>query len=1243
MFKKQEGTKIKLILAGGVLAVILVIVAAIIIASIEKANLIKANPELGRAMNYEEFTDKDEEVEGTENVKFSAFFLRDINQDGYAEKIKGTCKEIGKEDTLYMEINVETAGMLKNAKIEIQGNNFYLQTSLPKDNELKDNYIGNNIKVIEFNDLNNGTQKLLTGIVRSGDYSYTSSKADAIGNNINNLSRQDNKVILTGTYVNEENQEIEIRKEVNLETDWYGETRASISTTNQSKNLEDVIDEEKGVVKLDFTVYTNETANELILSKNYVEGEIPELNGYAPTSVEYTGSTGNFNYNAETRTFTIERTAEVDEQGNVTTKVSRSNSYGIKVVYPIEAYQTLGTETIQLKIPVKTYYEGYNNPNEEFTNPYKSNTASSTIVVNYENPKGTVSRFDVTVGKRVYNPTTRYMVSKIKPLNIYNGVSDEEKDDTYTVLWQAYIGTGENLPGLVMKETATGNAQVTDQFIKTNAEEESTDDVVSNVGIYFTGADNILGEDGWIKVYNEETGDLLVTFTKYDWNKYSSSNPYKYELPVKHVRIETSEIVEDESYLYVYNIKEIDDNKITEKYERAQFDELQYIKSTLVGYVGETYVNTDTHQANYEAPISVANIRISKNTISTQATEKNEIITIEAEGNTNYNEVEWKNGIFLVKLPEEIIDAQINNVEISNASVNIESYELIEQNNCKYIKVVTKNDSPATYEITIDVDLSPDPRKATSTRNIELYASNEGGENYYYKAQDIYDVNNNLNTEEQVNYRTTSISMVSPNSLLTNQVASDYDDKGSEVISPQIADIKPIYAVVDQEQEVQTVKIGVQLKNNYASTTSEIQILGKIPFEGNTYVINGADLGSTFTSKMTNAGIELPEELKEIATVYYSENENTDRDLSKSENGWKTAGEVTNWDNVKTYLIDLGNYVMPTGKEFVFNYIVEIPNGLAFNEVAYSHHAIYFCLDTDEGKYRTETEPNKLGLRIAEKYNLELTKYQKGKDKLVPEATYRITDEETGESKTGVTNAEGKLGISNLYAEKAYIIQEIKTPDDYELNANIIRFIGHVDEEGNLSIERTEGFIKGDMTVTKVDGEEYKVNVEVEDEVKASIKITKKEERTDTLIRGVRFKLTGYGLSENGRSVTTNVNGEATLRGLSVEQEYTLEEVKAEGYYLASPIKFKIVNNDGNYSVEVLEGGDLEQNTVEDNGIPTINITLDNEKIPTYDLEVIKIKRTTPVEEGENGEGTAATTYLQGAKFRLYKGTEELG
>ena len=134
------------------------------------------------------------------------------------------------------------------------------------------------------------------------------------------------------------------------------------------------------------------------------------------------------------------------------------------------------------------------------------------------------------------------------------------------------------------------------------------------------------------------------------------------------------------------------------------------------------------------------------------------------------------------------------------------------------------------------------------------------------------------------------------------------------------------------------------------------------------------------------------EELKEYATIYYSENENPDKDINKETNNWKTAEEVENWDNIKTFLIDLGDYVMPTGKEFVFNYTVKIPNGLSFNKVSYSHHGVYFCLDTEQGKYRTQTEPNRLGFRIAEKYDLEIEKYQTGKDKLVPGAIYSITE-----------------------------------------------------------------------------------------------------------------------------------------------------------------------------------------------------------------------------------------------------------
>ena len=98
---------------------------------------IELNPELARAMTYDQFEDGDDVISATDNVKFSSFFLRDLNGDGYAEKLKGTCKELGKQDTLYMELNVLTEGSLKNGKIEIERKNLYYQSALTKNEDFK--------------------------------------------------------------------------------------------------------------------------------------------------------------------------------------------------------------------------------------------------------------------------------------------------------------------------------------------------------------------------------------------------------------------------------------------------------------------------------------------------------------------------------------------------------------------------------------------------------------------------------------------------------------------------------------------------------------------------------------------------------------------------------------------------------------------------------------------------------------------------------------------------------------------------------------------------------------------------------------------------------------------------------------------------------------------------------------------------------------------------------------------------
>lgn len=50
-----------------------------------------------------------------------------------------------------MEVNVLTNGSFINGKITINSDNFYLQTAIPKDSEIKNNYIGSNTKEIELN------------------------------------------------------------------------------------------------------------------------------------------------------------------------------------------------------------------------------------------------------------------------------------------------------------------------------------------------------------------------------------------------------------------------------------------------------------------------------------------------------------------------------------------------------------------------------------------------------------------------------------------------------------------------------------------------------------------------------------------------------------------------------------------------------------------------------------------------------------------------------------------------------------------------------------------------------------------------------------------------------------------------------------------------------------------------------------------------------------------------------------
>lgn len=1284
--KRRNHKKILLIMF-----IIVLILAVIIFLFINKKDVksFGMNKEFLITQEYAEVNkEKDKIVQSTDGkqigVEFDAFFLKDKDGDGIAEAIRGTCNQIGKQANLYMELGVQEEGYIKNAIITINSDNFYFNTTIVKDNEVSANYISTNTKSIKLNQINNGTEKLLIGSVRSGNYSSSSTKTSAIGNDTSKYSK-DNSITFSGIFVNEEGEEKEFTKTVPVTVDWYGEVNCEITPKTQTKSLTDLesLKKEDGL-HLDFSIVTTETMNEVIMYGSYISGTIPELNGYKPITVEITGTNVTYTYDNETGEFTAQREATLNENGAIISNAysyssnnTKYNNYQFSVIYPVEAYDEMGDNisSFELAIPIESENKGFNNPNENsgFENPCVSNISKAIVITNwrkYTPPSTHYSPyFRMYVGTYMGKPYYTYVVSKKKPINVYNGISLEESNDIYSVKWEAYTGTDGKTNGIIMEE---GNGKF-DNFLSTSNELISMEELTTNKGISFSGATNTLGEDGWIKVYNAKTNELIETFNYKNWN-----NIYYYKTPIKHIRIETSK-TNELSYFTVNNIKELDDEYITETFTREEFDNLVYIQSYLDGsmktYIENEEINTENpyfyktslySRALYEAPTSIASISINENTISTQSTAEHEKITIKTE-TSGYNEQNWKNGIFVVRLPSEIIYTEINDVTIDNPDVKVLAYDTYlethdgEEN--YYIKILTENANEASYTINIDCDLTPDPRSPKKTRPVALYAINETACDYYYGVSDIYDIDGDSNVIEQVNYRETSLTLDPGSTLNTSQTASNYDEDKNATIAPRVA-------ITDKDQR--TATISISSTNNYNYNLKDIKIVGVVPFKGNDYVISGNDLGSEFTTYMSEKGIvTITPELKDKVTIYYSTNENPGNELTQ-ENGWTLEENITDWSQIKTYMIVLDNsYVFSPQKTIDFEYEISIPKGVDYNKVTYSEHAVYFALETDEGLYYTQVGCSRLGFMIAKQYNLEIEKYQEDTQKRLEGVTFTLKEEGTDTSSIKVTDSSGKITISGLFAERYYILKEQKTTEDYVLNDKEVRFytytiinqdgseslhIAYVNEDGSYTeLSDKFDFIKSTNIQSPSDNKDYTIKIEIEDEVKAKIEITKVDSKINSPLKNVKYKLftkedikkikeLGKDIDDSdidkyieniGRIYTTDKEGKINISGIYLNEEYVLKEMKATNYYIPqSSIKFTIKNDNGNFVLDYIDNGStLDKNIVKNNEIPTINLRLKNDKIPTYGLQLTKYAQN---EKTIDENGLEKDKVLENAQYKIY-------
>lgn len=1254
------------------LVIILCIIATII--AIFSINNKKHNslisPKISRVEGYDEVLDKDNEVYGKEeggitnkriNINFDAFFLEE-GANGVAKKVRGTCNRVGEQSNLYMDLSVFGGGKLKNATITINSNNFFLKTSFVKDGYVANNYISNNTKTIKLGEIDESMQKLFIGTVCSGYYTSNSKRTSAIGNDTSKYSME-NSIIFAGTYEDEEGNLINFEKEIPFIVDWFGEVDCNITPKQQSissSNIEESIKGEE--FSLEFTVTTEESKNQLIMSESNLSGIIPELNGYKPTKVEITGSGVEYTYDEKTGEFIAKKVATLDDNGIVIsnaynietdyyTRLIRSNKFNFKVTYPIDAYNSIteNKNEFELLIPMEAQNKGFNNPNTKdgFENPYISKVDKGIIVLNWrELSEGEVipPSFGVAIGTYKREGYNSYLVHKDKPLNIYNGASLEEVDDEYVVEWRAYTGNIGDTDGLIMNET-TGK---TDEFLNVSGNYISMEKMTTNKGIYFVGATDTLGNDGWIKIYNNETNTLLKTFTSADWNNYNISNPYYYDSSVKHIRVETSSTTNN-SYLYVKHIKELDDQVITETFTKPEFDDLSYIYTYLTaGFIqkdtGKIF-NTENIQekAKYIAPRSVARIYLSKDTIATNVTTENELIKIKTETD-QYNECKWKNGTFLVRIPKEIAFVEVNSVKTNNKNVVISAYDVYEIDGYWYIKIITKNQQEESYTIDIDCNLAPDQRAVKTTETVELFAINGIPCEYTSSSEDKYDLDEDSNVTEIVNYDKTFLNLETGTSLNTTQIASNYNDENHVAIAPRVVKIN----------NNRNATITVSLTNNYDSDVTDFKILGIVPFKGNKNLMSGQDLGSEFTSYMKNGGFfEMTPEVKPYTKIYYSKNETPTNNKDLPENGWISEDDTTNWtqndwNEVKTYLIVIDKeYVLKKGEKVEFKYEISIPDGIPFNLTTYSQHNVEFALSTAEGLVYTGTGSSKLGFMVAKQYDLEIIKYQENTNKTIPGVVFSVKEKGQNSSYVKFTDDNGTILIPELLVGKHYILKEERISDEYVLNDEEVEFYAYTDENEKIYI----AFLNSDGTYSKLEdvyssirstevfqqdtNKDCKIRINVENEAKLNLLIQKKDDLSKEPLKDIRFVINGKG--KERQIIKTDENGKVFVSGIELNEEYTITEIKAPGYNLPSEdIVFSVTRTKENDKAvynftKYVDNGTTTSHVVgfDENENLVIKLDLENQKFPTYNFKLVKYSTTGEVLPGAEykiyGEGISAS------------------
>ena len=794
---------------------------------------------------------------------------------------------------------------------------------------------------------------------------------------------------------------------------------------------------------------------------------VPTYNEIAPTTIEITTEKAQLTQdNTQDVYYTIE-----DNTLTITQKEQTNEEYYITYYYDVEAYKKYlesthvdeypdGTisriekdeETGEVWAYIDFSWDPEENEGEMPSNRQLVDKTPIEINTKYEitNEDGTITvenklsqELDIAIGSEITNNVKLSIAEIIKSKLYTKQAIDFEVENKINITKSDLYSTIKikgNTTKFVVEDETKYNATIQYNTITINKVE----------------FENILGTQGSIKLLDENSEIIYTINSETEVNEEGN---YKYTYPesTKKITIEIDGI-EKNGILNIKQSKTIISEQGYEKSEIANFKLLRiYDLTEIVEKDGNTQSIEQNVEILLKETITSANLSINNTNLSTTYENTGVEFSVELKNNNETSDL-WENPFIIIQMPKEVENVTINSKNIVHGEeIEIHSAEVIEFNGNKAIKlqlIGSQQDYVSETIIggtTIVVNTNITLKELTTTSNdneINLYYYNTGNTNYENKTTIT------LEEEYIVGHNTALVNYIAPIEFRTIHKISEFDEIGTIVNSESSEKAVGKISILEPEKEV---KQSIILMNNTGNQATNIKVLGRVPFVGNTDIVSAEDLETTVNAVLSKQIIYTGELEKEIQ-IYYSENGNADTNLENEENAW--TSEVASLENIKSFMIVVTN--IEQGEKLFFDYNIQVPGMLEHNENLYSSLVTYFTNNTETGAVEEISKANTVGLTtgIGARAQIELsagldegTVFTEGQ-----KVKYKIKVTNTGELPAEDVVVINQIPEGTTYVEETVVKNEIETFNKYTYYTahNHLRWeIGKIEPSQSAELEYT--------------------------------------------------------------------------------------------------------------------------------------------------------------------------------------------